>query len=333
MWCEEINAKWAELIAGSPWVVQLADVSDPVISRDEQYLRRRLIPGPARTDRQVDLTLQLIAAFYRDPEEFSAEACDWAYGLPHPVHFPVVRAWMLQNLVDPNDYAGTIWSQVPPPPSYFRSHTSVPASYVALLRTLASAAFVAPAGRLVPWTAPIKTQPILASEEIIIALARIIMVAPIIDSTSWPMLWLWAAGGPRGNATLRTRLFAVQAIGAVARRGVIPVNAGTIAQITRLAQATGEIAAPTTYKAEREGQIFASAAASTTADIAALLAQQQLALSPDLLSANAFLPPGTPPPDSWPAWMPLVGVTGLMALLGGLVLWFKAPSHKALSRH
>jgi hypothetical protein len=312
MWCEEINEKYRELAKDSPWWYHAT--GDQSITRSKTAGTDQRVPPPARTARQVDLTLQLLAAFYRKPDDFSGgdrgdgTDCHWAEPWAHPMFFPAVRAWMLGNLAA----AG---------PSYFRMReydgkpsNVLPPQLVTILMTTAVKILVNPDG----YGAITE-----AGQSVISSLCDVIVLTPVIDYYVWPLLWTWAAGGFNGKALIRTRSHALQAISAIARRRPEFVGQSTIVLIEKLAQSVDGITPPKSYADEQERQLFAYTANSAAGDVAAALTQQAIAVPPGLTNPATFLPPGTRPPGFWaslPRWVPIAGSIGLVATFLGAVL-------------
>lgn len=327
MWCEEINEKYGALTRETPWFFRTQRIAAGAIVRYPGATASnhwRPVPWPARTDQMVDYTLQLLNAFYAKPYDFFSNIlnrCDWRDHNNHPIRYPQVRAWMIRNLVSPQDA---------PAASYFHQDgKQVPPVLQGLLNRLAVSVYLDPSAKAAGGTlnypgepggpAPEELVPDRgAYEDIVTALNEIILVNPVIDRVAWPWLWVWASGGPDGKALFRTRVFALKGLGAIVRRGTVTPTQATVLNLQKLAESVALAGPPGSYQEQRERQLFAGEAAAVVGDVASSLAVSAITVPPALLDPNAYLPPGTTPP--WPVWVPVAGAAGALSLLAGILL-------------
>jgi hypothetical protein len=312
MWCEEINSKYSALHPGTTWYYNVLRhrIDRRFAEATDVY---RPLPWPARDDGKLDLTLQLLNAYYDKPSDFGPRRCGWsdvsAAGT-HPIKYPLVRAFMLRGLVNPPDG---------PSASYFRTR-KIPAHLAKILGGIAVKIF----------TDPVKST--TQHEDIIVALAEVTLETDVLDVIVWPWFWVWAQGGPSGDALFRTRVFALKALMAIVGRGRVPVNTQTIHRIEALARSVTDERPPASYQEEKERQLFASDAAALAAGVAARLAAQDLQIPPGFTDPASFTPPGTRPPGTWiaPPWVPLAGAisAGVLVVAGALTLAKKRSSQK-----
>jgi hypothetical protein len=320
MFCDEINAKWNPLIEGTPWTYRVS-VGD-IVQKIGDPAQMRPIPVPARDDGKLDLTLQLLDGFYRNPKDFIERySCEWRDRSFHPIRYPQVRAWMLRGLVNP---------PVIPGASYFKLRSvTIPPQLAKLLVSVAVAVLMDPLaraeggpGKFYPeQAAPTRSQ----YEDIVVALCEIILIYPGLDLVAWPWLWVWAYGGPDGNAEVRTRVFALKALGAIVGRGRVDINEKALASIEKLASSVNRLSSPRSYREQQERQLFASEATALVGVLAAKLAEKSLNVPGVLLDPRAFVPPGTPPPGTLPIWFIPAGAAAGTGLLIGLVLALGRP--------
>lgn len=307
MWCEEINGKYSVLHAGTTWYY---NVLQHRIDRRfaEATDRYRPLPWPARDDQKLDLTLQLLDGYYNQPSDFGPRRCGWsdieAPGT-HPIKYPLVRAFMLRGLVNPPDGTAA---------SYFRTR-KIPAHLSKILNGLAVKIFMDPS---------VPSSQRRQHEDIIVALAEIVLMTDVLDIVTWPWWWVWANGGPRGDALFRTRVFALKALIAIVGRGRVPVGRDVIAKVEALSRSVTDERPPASYQEEKERQLFASDAAALAAGVAAKLAAQDLVIPPGFTDPTSFTPPGTRPPGTWimPPWVPVAGAASAGVLLIASVLAF-----------
>lgn len=309
MWCEEINEKYSSMHRSTVWwwrpsrgeVVRYVGANHP------DY---RPLPWPARDVGSLDYTLQLLAAFYDKPSDF-INRCGWVDSSNHPIRYPQVRAWMLRNLVSPAES---------PSASYFKQGggaeaAAMPSELKSMLGRIAVAALTDPGAKSrggasnYPNTARVPTQD--EYEDIVVAIAEIILVSPMLDIVAWPWLWVWASSE---TAKARTRVFALKALGAIVGRGTIPPSRATIAQMESLVESISNLPPPKSYQQEREQRLLASDAAFVIGTLAAKLHERSIEVPPEI--AN-FRPPGPPPP---PAWMIVTGALSTAAAAVGAAL-------------
>lgn len=306
MWCEEIDEKNAELTRGSTWGFCISD-QRPI----KHYLTAipsGCVPLPQipRTDRQMDLQLQLLSAYYAAPADFRTRC-----GL-YPMAYAAVRAWLFRNMASPSELSSM---------SYLRTHRSPPTAIADQLKAVAIRALSTPAGAGV--TAGSTYNSINATEDVIAALCEIVIANGVLDTVAWSLLWVWAYGGHNGQALIRTRSYAIQALGAIAQRNPQLVGGAQAARnIATLSEQIQHGTAPKTYAEVKERQAFAVTASLAAGSIAAA----GVPIAPELLDPRAFLPPGVPPPGSGlPVWIPILGALGAVSLLAGVVVVLTRP--------
>lgn len=317
MWCDDINEKYRELAAGSPWWYHAG--GDETITREKTSSRDQRVPGQISTTRQADLTIQLLNAFYKRPQDFeggdrgdTAEDadCHWAEPWFHPVGSPTVRAWMLQNLAGSNSANAFV--------GYLQRNT-LPQILVGPLSTLAMRVLTAPQG--IGVAANNSVFGAAPSETVVSALCGVVLKTSVLDAIVMPLLWVWAYGGYNGQARVRTRSSAVQALGAIAQRNPQLVGGAQAARnIATLSESIQNGTPPKTYVEVKERQAFAVTASLAAGSIAAAGAP----VDPALLNPNAFLPPGTPPASAGTPWLPIIGALGAVSLITGVVLLFSS---------
>lgn len=314
MWCDEINEKYTELhplIDGKRWWYHISTKAFEQ-RRWADTDQRRPVPWPARDDRTLDLTVQLLDEVVNGkwPD------CDWYYA--HPFEYPLVVAFTLRNLVDPTDSPET---------SYFRSGRKMPTEIQRKFLRVAAGLLAAKRGEF-------GSEPDRYPEynDIVVALAQIAIVSPVLDSLSvqW---WIWAFGGPRGGATIRARAFATKVLNAYYNRNPNLVTKSLVDQINKLSASIQRLPPPRNYQEEKERQLFASDATSLAASIAAILASRDLAVvAPSFDDVSRFTPPGTRAPGTfiYPRWLPVAGAVTVSSLLLGLVLALSSKRRKRM---
>jgi hypothetical protein len=250
---------------------------------------------------QLNAGVTLLMLSYTNPELFGGGACEAVQALPTAAGrvklLAPIRAWGAAG-------GFTVFN----PASYVVTYT---------VQSLLLKIFADPTGSRVGST----------MTEVIVAAAEVVRTCttPVFDAAAWLPLWGWAAGGPDGGASIRTRSFAMKALAQILRRGTL--RAAQIRAADTLATVLNNtVAAGTAGASAAERALY-------RADATALLAEVQAAL--DKLEAAAvapapgaampgsgvLVPPPVPPQPRLPPWAMIaasIGVAGL--LLGGAVL-------------
>jgi hypothetical protein len=131
---------------------------------------------------------------------------------------------------------------------------------------------------------------------------------PVFDGATWIPLWGWALGGAQGQASVRTRVFAMKAIQAILRRrALLPGQIRAADSMAAVLRQLVEARAPTIPVAERD--LFLSEAAATVGAVA----QAQIEVE-----GGGW----TPPPPAAPAWLlpSLAAGAGLLVVGGAVVI-------------
>lgn len=318
MWCEEINEKYSSMHRATVWWFRPSrgDITRYPGANHPDY---RPLPWPARDDQQLDYVLQLLNAFYAKPSDF-INRCGWVNSGNHPIRYPQVRAWILRNLVSPSEGTAA---------SYFNQSggaaaAAMPEALRSMFGRLAVQILMDPAAKAgggaanYPDTARRPTQD--EYEDVVVALTEIILVSPMLDFVAWPWLWVWASSP---TAKVRTRVFALKAIGAIVGRGTVRASSATIRQMETLVESIQAMPPPTSYQQEREQRLLASDAAFVIGTLAAKLQEQSIELP---ASIENFQPP---PPVAPPAWIVVGGAASVTAVVLGAVLLLR-PSRSRL---
>jgi hypothetical protein len=148
------------------------------------------------------------------------------------------------------------------------------------------------------------------AEGLVVGLSQVVLGSTVIDATAWPMLWVWANGGPTGKGSPRTRVFAMKALQALIarRRGI--VTPAVLSQVEALQRTIDEWDRlwPTFGESDvQERALFVAEANSLVAATATELAQQGVDISE--------LHPAAPPPRGEPfPYIPVLGA-GVAAVL------------------
>lgn len=150
--------------------------------------------------------------------------------------------------------------------------------------------------------------------EVVAAAANLVLKSNTgtFDSAVWLPLWGWANGGAYGNASVRTRVFAMKALQAILRRDrLLPGQVRAADTAAAILQQLVAGRAPSIPVTERE--LFLSEAAALVGAVASAMINDEMSASNGGLPAPA--PPATP---VW-VWPTVAAGAGLLAV-GGAVL-------------